>query len=414
MYRVEVVTPNFKKVRADRRARPRGRNRAGGHHARGGRRDETVTVTGDAGNNITLDSQAISRGLDEQQLHDLPRNSRDIQSFLLLNPNVVGGFDDMQFLGAKTYGVSYIQDGQASTNAIFGTVGNSAPGLDAISEVQVLSNSYSAEYGGLAGVIVTTKRGGLQYRGTGFYDFNSNSLNALTYNQTLAGVDRNDPLSDTHEYRWGASIGGPLFGGKLFFYGNYEGSNDKAIYGGGRSTAIPTQAMRAGDFRGTAIHPVDPLTGEAFPDQVIPAGRIDPAATKVMNFFYPLPNQGTAASGYGIYQQFLPETRNAGASRHSTRFGTDEERLVVPPGQLSAPQSQRRHVRGGERADQHADSRCAAQHGIGHRRLDENLRSRPWSMSSARATTTTSRSDRATSSQGRSRPNWVSKAPRAR
>ena len=40
----------------------------------------------------------------------------------------------MQFLGGKTYGVSYIQDGQASTNAIFGTVGNSAPGLDAISE----------------------------------------------------------------------------------------------------------------------------------------------------------------------------------------------------------------------------------------------------------------------------------------
>ncbi len=66
---------------------------------------------------------------------------------------------DIQFLGGRTYGVSYIQDGQASTNAIFGTIGNSAPGLDAVSEMQVLSNSYSAEYGGLAGVIVTTKRG---------------------------------------------------------------------------------------------------------------------------------------------------------------------------------------------------------------------------------------------------------------
>src|SRR6185436_19634790 len=81
---------------------------------------ETITVSGEATNNITLDSQAISRGLDAQQLHDLPRSSRDIQSFLLLNPNVVGGSDDIQFLGARTYGVSYIQDGQASTNAIFG------------------------------------------------------------------------------------------------------------------------------------------------------------------------------------------------------------------------------------------------------------------------------------------------------
>ena len=154
---------------------------------------ETVTVSAEATNNITLESQAIARGLDEQQLHDLPRSSRDIQSFLLLNPNVLGGTDDIQFLGGRTYGVSYIQDGQASTNAIFGTVGNSAPGLDAISEVQVLSNSYSAEYGGLAGVVVTTKRGGNDYRGTGFYDFNNDGLNALTYNQKLAGVERGDP-----------------------------------------------------------------------------------------------------------------------------------------------------------------------------------------------------------------------------
>ena len=116
----------------------------------------------------------------------------------------------MQFLGGRTYGVSYVQDGQASTNAIFGTVGNSAPGLDAIAEVQVLSNSYSAEYGGLAGVVVTTKRGGNRYNGTAFYDYNSDGLNALTYNQKASGAERGDPNSDTHQHRWGASLGGPL------------------------------------------------------------------------------------------------------------------------------------------------------------------------------------------------------------
>jgi hypothetical protein len=35
---VEVVTPNFKKVRADERPRARGANRARGRHARSGRR----------------------------------------------------------------------------------------------------------------------------------------------------------------------------------------------------------------------------------------------------------------------------------------------------------------------------------------------------------------------------------------
>jgi hypothetical protein len=319
-YRVEVVTTSFKKFE-----RTGVLVRAAGTALVDvtlelGNVSEVVTVSGDAQNNITLESQAIARGLDEQQLHDLPRNSRDIQSFLLLNPNVVGGSDNIQFLGGKTYGVSYIQDGQASTNAIFGTVGNSAPGLDAVSELQVLSNSYSAEYGGLAGVIVTTKRGSNQYRGTGFFDFNSDSLNALTYNQTLAGVERGDPLSDTHEYRWGGSTGGPLMANTLFFYANYEGSNNKSIFGGGRAT-VPTEAMRNGDFRGTPIVPRDPQTGQPFANQVIPANRIDPAATAVMNAFYPLPNLGTTTGGYGVFQQFVPKVRD----RHRADLRLDYE-----------------------------------------------------------------------------------------
>ena len=116
-----------------------------------GRVEDTVTVTAEGLNNITLESPAIARGLDAQQLRDLPRNSRDVQDFLTLNPNVVGGFDGIQFLGGRTYGASYIQDGQPSSAGIFGELSNAAPGLDAVSEVQVLSNSYSAEYGGLAG-----------------------------------------------------------------------------------------------------------------------------------------------------------------------------------------------------------------------------------------------------------------------
>jgi len=308
-YRVEVVTTNFKKF-----ARSEVLVRASSTalvdvSLEVGNVNETVTVTGEALNNITLESQAIARGLDEQQLRDLPRASRDIQSFLLLNPNVVGGSGtDIQFLGGKTYGVSYIQDGQASTNAIFGTVGNSAPGLDSVAELQVLSNSYSAEYGGLAGVIVTTKSGSSQYRGTSFYDFNGDALNALTYNQTLTGVQRGDPSSDTHNHRWGLSLGGPLVGGKTFFYANYEGSNNKSVFGGGVAT-VPTAAMRNGDFRGTAIIPRDPLTNQPFDNQIIPSGRIDSVARNIVNFFYPLPNQGTFANGYGRFQQFVPQTR---------------------------------------------------------------------------------------------------------
>ena len=270
---------------------------------------ETVNVTATApANVITLDSPSVTKGLDEQQLRDLPRGSRDIQSFLYLNPNVAGSDDQIQFLGGRTYGVSYIQDGQASTNAIFGTVGNSAPGLEAIQEMQVLSNSYSAEYGGLAGVVVTTKRGGQQYRGSMFYDFNANELNALTYGQKLTGVTKDAPNADTKTQRYGATFGGPLFGHRTFFYANYEGLRDRTIQGGA-TINVPSQALRNGDFSGYTIKIKDPVTGLPFPGNIIPADRISPISKNIMNFFYPLPTRDIQASGMGTFQQYVPVPR---------------------------------------------------------------------------------------------------------
>jgi hypothetical protein len=270
--------------------------------------EDVVRVTAEGQNNITIESQAIARGLDEQQLRDLPRNSRDIQDFLTLNPNVVGGFDAIQFLGGRTYGASYIQDGQPSSAGIFGELSNAAPGLDAIAEVQVLSNSYSAEFGGLAGVVVSTKRGANQFHGTAFYDHNSNELNARTYAQTLNGVSRDDPNSDTHDHRFGASFGGPILESRTFFFGNYEGSRLKAL-GGGAQAIVPTAAMRGGDFSASNFVIRDPQTGVAFPGNRIPTGRLDPAAQKIMALFYPEPNRPVLANGFGTYRQILPLER---------------------------------------------------------------------------------------------------------
>jgi len=271
--------------------------------------EDVVTVTAEGQNNITIESQSIARGLDEQQLRDLPRNSRDVQDFLMLNPNVVGGFDSIQFLGGRTYGASYIQDGQPSSAGIFGELSNAAPGLDAIAEVQVLSNSYSAEYGGLAGVIVTTKRGSNRYRATSFYDYNSNELNARTYAQALNNVSRSDPNADTHDYRYGGSLGGPIVTNRTFFFANYEGSKLKAL-GGGSQAVVPTPAMRSGDFSANTFVVRDPNTGVGFSGNRIPENRIDPSARKILDFFYPLPNQANlAAGGYGAYRQILPLER---------------------------------------------------------------------------------------------------------
>ena len=129
-----------------------------------------------------------------------------------------------------------------------------------------------AKVKGLAGVVVTTKRGGNEYHGSGFYDFNSDGLNALSYNQKLAGAERGEPNSDTHAHRWGVSLGGPLVQDKTFFFASYEGSNQKEIYGGAR-TNVPTAAMRAGDFSGANFVITDPLTGQPFPLVISAKGR---------------------------------------------------------------------------------------------------------------------------------------------
>src|SRR5947207_9698706 len=112
-YRVEVITQNFKKFERTGVVLRAAGTALVDVTLELGSLNETVTVSADLINNITLDNPAIARGLDEQQLHDLPRDSRDIQSFLRLNPNVVGRPDDLQFLGGRGVGGAAVQGAQA-------------------------------------------------------------------------------------------------------------------------------------------------------------------------------------------------------------------------------------------------------------------------------------------------------------
>ncbi len=69
--------------------------------------------------------------------------------------------------------------------------------------------------------------------------------------------------------------------------------------------------MRSGDFSGASFVLRDPLTGQAFLGNRIPADRLDQAAVRVLNFFYPLPNQAaTSNGGYGTYRQIVPLSRD--------------------------------------------------------------------------------------------------------
>src|SRR5437867_7842308 len=63
---------------------------------------------------INTEDQTISTAISNQEIIDLPRDSRDVYSFLYLNPNITQGVEDgeFKFLGFQSYGANFTIDGQ--------------------------------------------------------------------------------------------------------------------------------------------------------------------------------------------------------------------------------------------------------------------------------------------------------------
>jgi Carboxypeptidase regulatory-like domain/TonB dependent receptor/TonB-dependent Receptor Plug Domain len=93
------------------------------------------------------------------------------------------------------------------------------PSLEAVAEVQVITNQFSAEYGRASGgrVNLRTRSGSKQFHGRGFYFFRDESLNANTFRNNSLGIPRL-PLQD---HVAGFTLGGPLIHESVFFV-SYE------------------------------------------------------------------------------------------------------------------------------------------------------------------------------------------------
>jgi Carboxypeptidase regulatory-like domain/TonB dependent receptor len=181
---------------------------------------------------INTENPTISDTIGHQSVIDLPRDSRDVYSFLYLNPNITGADEpgDFKFIGGQSYGGSFSVDGQRSNGGIFGSQTDSKPSLEAVDEINVLSNSFSPEFAGTANIRVTTKRGQNQFHGSAFYN-NANSALAALSLQDLAGIADFQPNAFASKYPTpyfnindlGGSLGGPVKGLKrTWFFLAYE------------------------------------------------------------------------------------------------------------------------------------------------------------------------------------------------
>src|SRR6185437_13787026 len=178
---------------------------------------------------------------------------------------------------------------------------------DAVQEYRVETQNTPANFqtGGAGAISLVTKSGTNNFHGDGFAYIRPDLLAANEYfakKSQLALGQPNAPVA-FHRYQYGGSIGGPILHNKLFFFGDYEGTDQQLAVNGIYS--VPTAAERTGDFSGDSFTIYNPFapdnpdgTRQPFSGNKIDPNLLNPIALKYAAQ-YPAPN----SAGTGPYHK---------------------------------------------------------------------------------------------------------------
>ncbi len=303
---------------------------------------QTIEVSS-ASSALNTTSATLGDVLEAKPIHELPLNGRNALALVTLTPGVRNNLGANQegfgnrgvFLSAISVNGSpvgdsgFILDGQNNIQAVTGEAAIS-PTVDAIEEFKVQSGVISAEYGYTAGGVVNlvSRSGTSKFHGTAYEFLRNDAFDAQNYFANSAF-----PKPELRYNQFGAAIGGPIKHNRAFFFGNWEEYHE--IQGQPQYLSMPTLAERNGDFshagssvQGSAVpipiyDPGAPLNysgpptnpGDQFPNDTIPADRIDPVALAVQNEFYPVPNTPAALANPNLLTNnfyFEPKIRIVG------------------------------------------------------------------------------------------------------
>jgi hypothetical protein len=206
-----------------------------------GAASQTVEVEGGAAQLLNTESSQGEEVIDTVQLQSLPVNGA-MDNVTLMVPGVVQTHSDGM---SNTNGVNYSVNGQrgrANNSEIDGQSNNDnsigGPSFffsnqDAVAEVQVITNDFSAQYGRNMGAVVNyiTKSGTNQFHGTAFEEYTGSFLSSLLQFQKdpqfgfcppdVSPSTGCSPVSIPRfvQNNWGGTLGGPILKDKLFFFG---------------------------------------------------------------------------------------------------------------------------------------------------------------------------------------------------
>ncbi len=149
------------------------------------------------------------------------------------------------------------------------------PSPDALAQISVETNNYSADTGNVAGAVISNvlKSGSNRFRGNAFEYYRNSKIDANSWSNNRSGAAKPKRRQDI----FGGTLGGPLVRNKLFFFANYQGTQFDAP--GFETVSVAPAAWRRGDLSSVTNTIRDPLTGVAFAGNQIPSGRISPIAS---------------------------------------------------------------------------------------------------------------------------------------
>ncbi|HKE23312.1 MAG TPA: carboxypeptidase regulatory-like domain-containing protein [Bryobacteraceae bacterium] len=340
-YTVSVTAPGFKKAEQTNVVLTAGERTAVTLTLSVGDVGQTVEVTASAAILQTEGTQ-VGANVESRQVDDLPLGgTRNLTYLARLSPGVVpaepgardaanGGFsaNGVRSNGQNNFLLNGVDNNINTIDFLNQTAYAIGPSVEAVQEINIITNGYNAEYGRAAGGVmnVNLKSGTNTVHGTLFELLQNKVLDANRWENNLAGQPRGPFIGN----QFGAAAGGPIIKNKLFIFGDYQGTrisdSGGAVQNLGYSgfLTLPTAAMKTGNFSselGSVIgtDPVtgsgivqggiyDPLSGQVsstgtpttrtmFAGNMIPQSRFDPSFAKILAL-YPTTNQTIKTGTY--------------------------------------------------------------------------------------------------------------------
>jgi hypothetical protein len=281
-----------------------------------GNNTTTVTVQADA-NALQTESAVVGQLVTTEQVKSIALNGRNPIYLSQLEPGVTRNapltsfnftpdFGGPQISGARNDEIAVTLDGAPMIRTRGNGTTTGVADVDSISQMQILSTTYPAEYGGTSGGILA------QVPRTGTHDFHGSAYEYLRNSffdaNTWVRNQSTDPETAGHPTpfrynQFGWNVSGPVAiphvfektREKLFFlvgqeYLRYRQSPTQ-------TGIVPTTLMRTGNFSellstnifSSPVQLVDPTTGANYPNNVITTG-LSANGLALLNAF-PAPNQ---------------------------------------------------------------------------------------------------------------------------